>query len=189
MKLIMENWRRFVNEVEDFPDITNNQTEIQKSLNYFYNEHAPSMAKGKKIGQEFGYDVIRFDIGAGELFYFLVDSKNIPKAYIALNPLEDGIQVGNVRKTRGGFRITELYKWLIKQHGKLYSDTKQTSAGRKIWANLKNEENIKVTQTDLPGRPLLATFEKLETINQKDFPADGMSPIEYDGDTHDGGVA
>lgn len=156
MKLIIENWRRYLGEVEDFPDITDDQSEIQKSLNYFYNEHAPSLAKGKKIGQEFGHDIVRFDIGGGELFYFLVDSENIPKAYIALNPLEDGIQVGNVRKTRGGFRITDLYKWVIEQHGVLYSDTKQTTAGRKIWSKLGSLEDVEVVQTDLPGKPLKA---------------------------------
>jgi hypothetical protein len=187
----MENWRKFISEVEDFPDITNDQSEIQKSLNYFYKEHAPSKGQDQKIGQEFGYDIIRFDIGGGELFYFLVDSEDVPKAYIALHPLEDGMQVGNVRKTKGAFRITELYKWLIKQHGILYSDTKQTSAGQKIWANLKNEKDIKIIQTSLPGRPLLATFEKQESSNQRgdvDFPADGLSPSKYDGDTHEGGI-
>ncbi len=156
MKLIMENFRKFIDEVEDFPDITNDQSEIQKSLNYFYNEHAPSMAKGKKIGQEFGFDIVRFDIGGGELFYFLVDSKNIPKAYVALNSLKDGMQVGNVRKTKGGFRITDLYKWIIEQHGVLYSDTKQTTAGRKIWSGLSSLEDVEVVQTDLPGKPLKA---------------------------------
>lgn len=156
MKNLIENFRRYLDEVEDFPDITSDQSEIQKSLNYFYKEHAPSMAKGQKIGQEFGHDIIRFDIGGGELFYFLVDNKDIPKAYVALNPLQDGIQVGNVRKTKGGFRITDLYKWIIDKHNVLYSDTKQTGAGRKIWARLDADSEVEVSQTDLPGKPLKA---------------------------------
>ncbi len=152
----MENWKQYLNEVEDYPDITNDQEKIQKSLDYFYNEHAPSMGKGKKIGQEFGYDIVRFDVGGGDIFYFLVDSEGRAKAYVALNPLEDGMQVGNVRKTKGGFRITDLYKWIIDQHGVLYSDTKQTSAGRKIWKRLKCDADVEVTRTGPPGEPLKA---------------------------------
>jgi len=156
MKLLMENWRRYLDEVEDFPDITDDQAKIQKSLDYFYNCHGPSMGKGKKIGQEFGYDIVRFDVGGGDIFYFLTDSEDRAKAYIALNPLKDGMQVGNVRKTKGGFRITDLYKWIIDQHGVLYSDTEQTSAGRKIWVRLDTDDKIDVSQTDLPGEPLKA---------------------------------
>jgi len=152
----MENWRQYLDEVEDFPDITDDQLEIQKSLDYFYKEHAPSMGSGQAVGQEFGYNIVRFDIGGGELFYFLVDDEDTPKAYVALNPLEDGMQIGNVRKTKGGFRITDLYKWIIDKHGVLYSDTKQTGAGRKIWTRLNADNELDVSQTDLPGKPLKA---------------------------------
>ena len=156
MKLLMEKWRRYLDEVEDFPDITNDQAEIQKSLDYFYKDHAPSMGKGKKIGQEFGYDIIRFNIEKGHIFYFLVDSEDRAKAYVALRPLKDGMQVGNVRKTKGGFGIIEFYKWIIDQHGVLYSDTKQTRAGRKIWKDLKCDDDVEVTRTGPPGNPLKA---------------------------------
>ena len=42
MKLLLENWREYIDECEDFPDITSDQGEIQQSLDYFYKEHAPS---------------------------------------------------------------------------------------------------------------------------------------------------
>ena len=153
MKLLLENWRQYLDEVEDFPDITNDQGEIQQSLDYFYKDHAPSKGTRSEAGQLFGYSVVRFDLEGGDVFYFLVDNKDIPKAYVALSPLEDGMQVGNVRKTKGDFYITDLYKWLIDQHNVLYSDTKQTTAGQGIWSKLREDPELSVEETDLSGNP------------------------------------
>ena len=150
MKLLFENWREYIEECEDFPDITSDQGEIQQSLDYFYKEHAPSKGTRKDLGSLFGYSLVKFDLGGGEVFYFLVDD-DVPKAYVALGPLEDGMQVGNVRKTRGGFRVTDLYKWLIDQYGILYSDSKQTTDGRKIWTRLKEDPALNVEEGELPG--------------------------------------
>ena len=36
MKLLIENWRKYVNEVEDFDDFATTQDQIQQSLDYFY---------------------------------------------------------------------------------------------------------------------------------------------------------
>ncbi len=151
MKLLLENWRKYLDECEKFPDITSDQSEIQQSLDYFYKEHAPSKGERSEVGRWEGYNLVYFDIGAGEAFYFLVDDADVPKAYVALNPLADGMQVGNVRKTTGGFRVTELYKWLIDQYGILYSDSKQTTAGQKIWTRLKDDPELNIEEGDLPG--------------------------------------
>jgi len=151
MKLLMENWRGYIEECEEFPEITTDQGEIQKSLDYFYKEHAPSKGERSDAGQWEGYNLVRFDIGGGEVFYFLVDNEDVPKAYVALQPLEDGMQVGNVRKTTGGFRVTDLYKWLIDQYGILYSDSKQTTDGQKIWTRLKDDPELSVEEGDLPA--------------------------------------
>ena len=156
MELILENWRNYIEECEDFPDITSDQGEIQQSLDYFYKEHAPKVGKRSDLGQLFGYNIVRFDLGdyaavQGEVFYFLVDSDDVPKAYVAINPLKDGMQVGNVRKTTGGFYVTDLYKWLIEQYGVLYSDTKQTTAGQAIWARLAKDPELSVEKGDQPG--------------------------------------
>ena len=157
MRLLLENWRKYLGEVEDFPTITSSQDEIQQSLDYFYNEHAPSKGTREDLGPLFGYNLAKFDIGGGEIFYFLADQEDRAKAYVALNPLEDGMQVGNVRKTEGDFYVTDLYKWLIDQHGVLYSDTKQTGAGQGIWARLREDPELSVEQADLPGAPWRAT--------------------------------
>ena len=151
MKLLFENWREYIEECEVFPEISTDQGEIQQSLDYFYKEHAPSKGQRNEAGQLFGYNVVRYNLDGGDILYFLVDNEDIPKAFVALNPLEDGMQVGNVRKTTGGFRVTDLYKWLIDQYGILYSDSKQTTDGQKIWTRLKDDPELSVEEGDLSG--------------------------------------
>ena len=38
MKLLLENWREYIDEVERFPDIATSQDEIQQALDYFYQD-------------------------------------------------------------------------------------------------------------------------------------------------------
>jgi hypothetical protein len=42
MKKLLTEWRKYIKEVEKIADIATDQSEIQKSLDYFYKEHAPS---------------------------------------------------------------------------------------------------------------------------------------------------
>ena len=51
MKHLLENWRQYMDEVERFPDIATSQDEIQKSLDYFYQDHAPSKGQRKELGE------------------------------------------------------------------------------------------------------------------------------------------
>jgi hypothetical protein len=139
MKLLMEQWKSYLDEVEDFPDIANSQEEIQKSLDYFYKEFSPTKGKRQDLGSWKGYNLVMFDATPGKHFY-VVDDEDIAKAYIAVEPYEDGYAVGNARKTSGGFKISEFYEYLIQQLGTLYSDKAQTSAGRKIWKHIPHEE-------------------------------------------------
>ena len=154
MKTLMEQWKSYLDEVEDFPDIASSQEEIQKSLNYFYGVHAPGKGTRKELGKWKGYDLVMYDLSPDRL-YFLV-SNDEPKAYVATSPFADGWAVGNARKTSGGFKISEFYEYLIQQLGILYSDKVQTSAGRKIWKHIPHEEvptkdggtRLKATRSD-----------------------------------------
>ena len=143
MKTLMEQWKSYLDEVERWPDFASSQEEIQKNVNYFYYDHAPEKGTRKELGKWFTdegkeYDLVMYDRPPSRL-YFLV-SNDEPKAYVAISPFADGWAVGNVRKTSGGFKISEFYEYLIQQLGILYSDKAQTSAGRKIWKHIPHEE-------------------------------------------------
>ena len=151
MKLLMEQWREYLEEVEDFPDITNSQEEIQKSLDYFYVCHSPQKGKAQDLGswEDYNdYNLVVFNTADGKHFY-VVDSEDRAKAYIAVEPFRDSYAVGNVRKVKGvDFRITDVYEMLVDKFGSLYSDKAQTGVGREIWDRLK--QNLKVEEIPTP---------------------------------------
>jgi hypothetical protein len=147
MKLLFENWRKYLDEVERFPDIATSQEDIQKSLDYFYQEHAPEHAQPEDLGDWKGHEMVKFGLSDGTILFFAVDNEDSAKAYVAVAPFKEGYSVGNVRKTKGGgFYTTDLYKWLVDKFGSLYSDAKQTTAGEGIWRRLQQDPEITVEE-------------------------------------------
>ena len=147
MKLLFENWRQYIDEVERHPDIATSQDEIQKSLDYFYQEHAPSKGKRREMGDWKGHKMVAFDLPKGTILFFAVDEQDRAKAYVGVDRFRDSYSVGNVRKTKGGgFYTTDLYKWLADQFGTLYSDVKQTTAGESIWRRLQQDPEVNVDE-------------------------------------------
>ena len=147
MNLLLENWRKYLDEVERFPDIATSQDEIQKSLDYFYQDHAPSKGQRKELGDWNGYNMVSFSLPEGDILFFAVDEADSAAAYVGVAPFEDSYAVGNVRKTKGGgFYTTDLYKWLAEQFGSLYSDSKQTTAGESIWRRLQQDPEVNVEE-------------------------------------------
>ena len=147
VKLLFENWRQYIDEVERHPDIATSQDEIQKSLDYFYQEHAPSKGKRREMGDWKGHKMVAFDLPKGTILFFAVDEQDRAKAYVGVDRFRDSYSVGNVRKTKGGgFYTTDLYKWLADQFGTLYSDVKQTTAGESIWRRLQQDPEVNVDE-------------------------------------------
>jgi hypothetical protein len=149
MKLLLENWREFCDEVERFPDIATSQEEIQKSLDYFYQDHAPSKGQREDLGNWKGHNMVSFSLSGGDILFFATDEADRATAYVGVAPFEDSYAVGNVRKTKGsGFYTTDLYKWLLKElnKGSLYSDSKQTTAGESIWRRLQQDPEVNVEE-------------------------------------------
>ena len=147
MKLLFENWREYIDEVERHPDIATTQDEIQKSLDYFYQEHAPSKGKRREMGDWKGHKMVAFDLPKGTILFFAVDEQDRAKAYVGVDRFRDSYSVGNVRKAKGGgFYTTDLYKWLADQFGTLYSDVKQTTAGESIWRRLQQDPEVNVEE-------------------------------------------
>ena len=100
MKLLLENWRAYLDEVEDFDAISSSQDEIQQSLDYFYHEHAPSKGKRKDLGDWRGSQMVSFELPNGDLFFFVVNEQDKPLMYLAVAPFRESYAVGNVRKTK-----------------------------------------------------------------------------------------
>ena len=147
MKHLLENWRQYMDEVERFPDIATSQDEIQKSLDYFYQDHAPSKGQRKELGEWNEHKMVAFELPEGDILFFAVDEQDRAKAYVSVEPFRDSYQVGNVRKTKGGgFYTSELYKWVLEQFGTLYSDSKQTTAGESIWRRLQQDPEVNVEE-------------------------------------------
>ena len=147
MKLLLENWREYIDEVERFPDIATGQDEIQQSLDYFYQDHAPSKGQRKELGEWKGHKMAAFELPEGDILFFAVDEQDRAKAYVSVEPFRDSYSVGNVRKTKGGgFYTSELYKWVLEQFGTLYSDNKQTTAGESIWRRLQQDPEVNVEE-------------------------------------------
>ena len=154
MKLLLENWRKFVNEVEDFNDFATTQDEIQKSLDYFYQEHAPRFGEPKELGDWKGHKMVAFELPEGDILFFAVDGSGRAKAYVGVAPFRESYAIGTVRKahTEPRFSAAELYMWLAERFGgSLYSDKAQTTGGKSIWAKLNNKEKVP-TEEDGEGK-------------------------------------
>ena len=102
MKLLLENWREYLDEVERFPDIATSQDEIQKNLDYFYQDHAPSKGQRRELGEWKGHQMVAFDLPGDTILFFAVDKQDRARAYIGVDSFRDSYSVGNVRKTKGG---------------------------------------------------------------------------------------
>ena len=156
----MENWRKYINEVEDFDDFATTQDEIQRSLDYFYKDHAPKLAKSggfepKELGYWKGHKMISFELPEGDILFFAVDSNGIAKAYVGVAPFRESYAIGTVRKahTEPRFSAADLYMWLAERFGgSLYSDKAQTTGGKSIWAKLDNKEKVFTTEEDGEGK-------------------------------------
>jgi len=171
MKHLLENWRQYLDEVEAIEAIPGMDTQSgrQGSIDYFWDggrenledekDPATGWPRFKKInrkdgGNWNGYQVVLFnDPSERDTFYFLLNGET-PIFYIATQPYKDGVITGNVRKSGGKFYTTDFYKWLVDQHGVIYSDTMQSPGGQKIWARLAEDPEISVEED---GERLRAT--------------------------------
>jgi hypothetical protein len=147
MKLLLENWREYLEGVETHPDIATSQEEIQTSLDYFYQDHAPSKGQREDLDEWKGHNMVSFSLSGGDILFFATDETDRARAYVGVAPFKESYAVGNVRKTKGGgFYTTDLYKWLAEQFGSLYSDSKQTTAGESIWRRLQQDPEVNVEE-------------------------------------------
>jgi hypothetical protein len=137
---------------KDYDDMKLDAKGKQDSIDYFYKVHAPSMGKPVKAGKLGSHDIVTVTKGPTTLM-FLVDANDSAVFYVAFDKYQDGVAIGNVR-SNGTVKATDVYAYLVKKYGKLYSDAHQTPSGRKIWDNLSKYTKLKVTDV---GDRLVAT--------------------------------
>jgi len=152
MKLILENWRTYLDEVEAFDDFANTPEKIEKSLQYYYREHAPSSGKRKDFGEWMGNQLAVFEAPENNMFFFVVDKNDSPLAYIAVAPFRESYAVGAMLKKpdEKSFYQTDFYEKVMEVLGKgsLYSDSKQTTGGKGIWKRFPNKEKVDTEDED-----------------------------------------
>ena len=126
---------------------------VQNRLDYVYNNSARGRVRQGKTqelndGTFEGHTIKKFDFmehGVDIILYFLVDKNDTPVFYVALAEYEDGLAVTNVL-SKGKVRATSFYYHLLQNEtDALYSDTKQTTGGQKLWSDLENSYPITVT--------------------------------------------
>ena len=156
MKLLLENWREYIKEVEAFDDIATTPEQIQQSIDWFYT--SPDFDRGEKKGEESWEDhtIITYGLSKdGELheFHFVVNKDGKPVAYVATAPFREGYAVGNVRKSVEKPWASQIYQWLIDRYGVLYSDKAQTKDGAKTWKErLPSAIRVETEDEDGKGR-------------------------------------
>ena len=152
MKLLLENWREYIKEVEAFDDIATTPEQIQQSIDWFYT--SPKFDRGEKKGEESWKDhtIITYGLSKGDEFHFVVNKDGNPVAYVATAPFKDGHAIRNVRKNTKDFYASQLYQWLIGRYGVLYSDKAQTTDGAGIWERFPNKEIVCTEKEDGDGR-------------------------------------
>lgn len=156
---------------EAFADIAISPKEIKDSLIYFLVKHAPERtAEAGETPKTLGvldtyYDVVSYPINGGQ-FLFLLDIGR-PVLYVAIDQYKDGVAIGNVRST-GKYPASKFYYYILKNISDvLYSDSAQTSGGRKVWADLaKHYPDVNVTDV---GDRLRATIGENVTENSARF--------------------
>ncbi len=125
MKLLLENWRKYLTENQEVGSFGEYQV-LQSS------DSSP-----------FGGDVI---------IYSVMDPEGKTIAMLQVVPHEDGVRVKFAKKeSDAGFYMTDFYKWLLDHVGVLYSDPSQSPAGTKIWTRLQQDDSVNVEEYDMPG--------------------------------------
>jgi len=115
MRQLLENWKRFIDEVEAFDDFADTAEKIDQNLQYYYRDHAPTKGKRKDLGEwkgKQGKQLVSFELPEDNVFFFVVDQNDDPGTYIAGAPFRESYNVGNMTKKTGekSFFQTELYK-------------------------------------------------------------------------------
>jgi len=132
MKLILENWRQYLNEqpreVGSFAKGDQRQEEVNKAW-------ARWKESLQDTGDSFGqYKILSHNAKDG-VAYFLVNLEGIPKLYLFLNGESHTVDPVMKATDAKDLFTSEFYKHLMKKHGFISSGKDQSPESRHVWKN------------------------------------------------------
>jgi len=131
MKLLFENWRQYLDEIEDRPSL---QDDSKKDSIDF-------VLWAKEGADKVNTDTIEHD-GLNIQVAGMTDHTRIisylgdePVGYVAIEPFKDGVKIGTLavaKKHQGTGVAKRMYDYIIQNHN-IYSGDSQTPESKGLW--------------------------------------------------------
>jgi|6_EtaG_2_1085325.scaffolds.fasta_scaffold129464_2 ribosomal protein S18 acetylase RimI-like enzyme len=143
MKLLLERWREYIEEVEERESLGADKDKDNISFVLWAKEGADKVSTDK-IEHE-GMQIQTADMGDHTRLIGYVEDGS-PAGYMALEPLEDGVKVGTLAvgaEYRGQGVAKRMYDHVIQNYN-LYSGDSQTPESKGLWNNfLAKKYNVR----------------------------------------------
>ena len=141
MKLLLENWRKYVNEQpRSVPSFAKGAQRQEEILNYYSRWKESLQDTGEKFDN---YNIFSHDAGDG-IVYFLINSEGIPKLYLFLDGKNHTVDPVMKAEDAKDIWTSKFYKHLMKKHGFIVSGTDQSPDSQKIWARFDSDDTVSV---------------------------------------------
>ena len=153
MKLLMEQWRQYVDEIEARPSLGTSKEKDNIEFVHWAKKDAE-----KKGTYDYGdptyieHDGLKIQIAKKDDHTKLIahDENDQPVGYLAIEPFKDGIKIGVVAvgaEYRGQGIAKRLYDYVI-QNNDVYSGESQTPESKGLWDSFKNKYNVKAVNVE-----------------------------------------
>jgi len=149
MKLLFENWRRYLNEwtAPQYSMTTDTTLVPRVDTEPAPEEEDIGAFRGHQVFQgstEDPWDGVRHT-------YSVISNDGNTLAALQVVAHEEGVRVKYAKKEPNiNFHMSEFYEWLLPHVGAIYSDPSQTPEGEKIWQHLKKAGH-NIQPYDMPG--------------------------------------
>ena len=145
MKLLLENWRGYLEEQPRSMDSFVSGTERQESVNSYWERWAQVVRDtGEAISVPGSYNVFSGKVGQEGVVYFLVNQEGIPKLYLFLEKPRYTVDPVVKAEDAKDIHTSKFYKYLIDKHGFVSSGTDQTPYSQELWSRLESDPEIEV---------------------------------------------
>jgi len=143
MKLLLERWREYIEEVEERESLGTGKNKDNISFVLWAKEGADKVSTDKVEHQ--GLQIQIADMGDHTRLIAHLENGR-PAGYMALEPLEDGVKAGTLAvgaEYRGQGVAKRIYDYVIQNYN-LYSGDSQTPESKGLWNNfLAKKYNVK----------------------------------------------
>ena len=143
MKLILENWRKYIDEIEERPSLQDDPKKDSIEMVLWAKEGADKVSTEKVE-----YDGLQIQIAnMGDHTRLIAHLENgQPVGYVAIEPFKDGVKIGTLavgKQYQGKGVAKRIYDYIIQNHD-LYSGDSQTPESKGLWNNVfRKKYNVK----------------------------------------------